>query len=191
MGAPLSKLLDLPAPDAAKWLLGCELHRTINNRKVKVRIVETEAYDQNDPGSHTFRGVTPRNQIMFGPAGYLYVYFIYGMHFCANVVTGPEGYGEAALIRAVEPIEGFELMEKQRPGHFGKTISNGPSKLCSALAITSELNAHDLSIDPLKLVMKPQVSENEIVTTTRIGLKKGTETLWRFYLKDNRFVSKL
>ncbi len=179
-----------PTDQAAKRLLGCVLERTINEKIIRARIVETEAYDQNDPGSHTFCGKTKRNEIMFEKAGFLYVYFIYGMHYCCNVVTGPQGFGEAALIRAVEPIYGHDEMKLLRNGHDGVTISNGPSKLCKALDISKDLNGHYLSREPLKLLLMPEVSPDNIVTTKRIGLSKGQDKLWRFYIKDNKYISK-
>ncbi len=179
------------APDAARRLLGCELERTLENGAViRVRIVETEAYDELDPGSHTYRGKTPRNTIMYGQAGHLYVYFIYGMHYCCNVVTGPEGHGEAALIRAVEPIAGTGAMQALRPNVQGATLTNGPAKLCSALAISRELNGHNLSCTPLRLILRPPLADNTITQTTRVGLKQGTTTPWRFYITGNQYVSK-
>lgn len=184
-------MLDLSAPDAAKRLLGCELERILPDGHVlRVRIVETEAYDENDPGSHTYRGKTLRNSIMFGPAGFLYVYFIYGMHHCCNVVTGPDGHGEAVLIRAVEPITGESEIIGRRHGATGKNVTNGPSKLCEALGITRELNGHDLSRQPVRLHIKPALADTEIIQTTRIGLRLGADTPWRFYVKDNPYVSK-
>ena len=112
------------------------------------------------------------------------------MHYCCNVVTGPQGFGEAALIRAVEPIYGHDEMKLLRNGHDGVTISNGPSKLCKALDISKDLNGHYLSREPLKLLLMPEVSPDNIVTTKRIGLSKGQDTLWRFYIKDNKYISK-
>ena len=106
--------LDIPAEAAARQLLGCELVREIDGSEVVVRIVETEAYDQADAASHTFNGRTKRNQAMFMSAGHLYVYLTYGMHYCCNIVTGKKGYGSGALIRAVEPLDGLELLENRR-----------------------------------------------------------------------------
>lgn len=181
--------LETTADKAAKRLLGCELHRKIGDQTLIVKIVETEGYDQNDPGSHSFVGVTPRTKVMFGPSGYLYVYLIYGMYYCMNIVTGPKHHGEAVLIRAVEPISGIDLMENNR-GVAGINLSNGPGKLCQALKINTNLNGHNLLEDPLKLVMKPAVKSTEIVTSTRIGLSKAQEMPWRFYMKNSDFVSR-
>jgi DNA-3-methyladenine glycosylase len=181
--------LNTTAAQAAKRLLGCELVRIIDGKKIRVRIVETEAYDESDPASHSFIGKRTRTEIMFGPPGHLYVYFIYGMYFCCNVVTGPDGHGEAALIRAVEPISGIETMEELR-GLAGKNLSNGPGKLCRALGIDKTLNGHDLSKSPLKLIMRDPISPSQIVTTERIGITKAADKRWRFYLKDNLYVSR-
>src|SRR5690554_4232187 len=103
-----------PVEVVAEKLLGCVLEREIEGRKVSVRIVETEAYDQDDPASHAFRGETMRNKVMFGESGHLYVYFTYGMHYCCNVSSGEAGYGSGVLIRAVEPIDNIDLLEDRR-----------------------------------------------------------------------------
>src|SRR5437879_581850 len=122
--------LNCPAPDAAQRLLGCELERTMPDVQVlRVRIVETEAYDETDPGSHSYRGRSERNAVMYGPAGFMYVYFVYGMHYCCNIATGPDGHGEAVLIRAVEPLEGEAQMVVRRGGQTAINLTNGPSKL--------------------------------------------------------------
>lgn len=181
--------LECPADQAAKRLLGCVLERTVNGQVLRARIVETEAYDEDDPGSHTFRGPTMRNEIMYAQAGYLYVYFIYGMHFCCNVVTGAQGHGEAVLIRSVEPIDGVAEMERRRGKHDGVNLTNGPSKLCQALDISKDLNGHFLEFEPLVVKMNPHVPDDLIVQTTRVGLKRGAETPWRFYIRDNAYVS--
>jgi DNA-3-methyladenine glycosylase len=184
--------LNCSAPDAAQRLLGCELERTLPDGQVlRARIVETEAYDESDPGSHTYRGRSERNAVMYGPAGFMYVYFIYGMHYCCNIATGPDGHGEAVLIRAVEPVKGEPEMTVRRKGQTAANLTNGPSKLCMALDITKEFNGHDLSRIPLRLVMHPALSDGAIVQTTRIGLTKGTATPWRFYIRGNPYVSKV
>lgn len=139
----LARLLSKPAEIVAPLLLGSTLERTIDSRAIRVKIVETEAYDQTDAASHSYKGRTPRTDIMFGPPGHLYVYFTYGMHYCCNVVTGPDGEGSAVLIRAVEPIQGEEHMAEQRD-KTGIGICNGPAKLCKALAIDKRLNGHNL-----------------------------------------------
>ena len=176
--------------DIAQRLLGCELVRVLYGTKVVVRIVETEAYDQNDAASHSYRGQTPRTEVMFGPPGHAYVYFTYGMHYCMNIVTGPVGHGSAVLIRAVEPLEGLEVIKANRPKIRSEhELTNGPAKLCQALNIDKTMNGHNLDEAPLKLVLRPAIDPKGIITTTRIGISKDTHRLWRFYIKDNAYVS--
>jgi DNA-3-methyladenine glycosylase len=186
----LAKLLNTNAVDAAQRLLGCELRRELDGHILRARIVETEAYDQTDAASHSYRGQTPRTDVMFGPAGHLYVYFTYGMHYCCNVVVGMEGHGAAVLIRAVEPLEGQELMSDNRHGLSGEALTNGPAKLCQALQIDKQLNGHDLTLTPLKLIIKPPLLLEKIIQTTRIGISQAKDVPWRFYEKDNIFVSR-
>lgn len=177
------------APNVARALLGCILEREINGTTVRVKIVETEAYDETDAASHSYKGKTPRTDSMFGPAGHLYVYFTYGMHYCCNIVTGPEGTGAAVLIRAVEPLEGEWIMQELRP-RTGIELSNGPSKVCQALAINKDLNGHDLTRTPLKLIIQPALNEKRITTTARIGINQAKDIPWRFYITGNTYVSK-
>jgi DNA-3-methyladenine glycosylase len=183
----MESVLSEDAVTVARRLLGSILEREINGKIIRVKIVETEAYDQSDAASHSYKGRTPRTDIMFGPAGHLYVYFTYGMHYCCNIVTGVEGEGSAVLIRAVEPLEGTEFMQVNRPTS-GVELTNGPAKLCQALAIDKHLNGHDLSRAPLKLNLQPP-EHRRVVQTTRIGISKDKDRLWRFYLKDNPYVS--
>ena len=180
--------LETGATTAAKRLIGCELIRTFPEGEVRVRIVETESYDQHDMASHSFNGKTNRNAVMFGPAGTLYVYFTYGMHYCCNVVTGKQGDGSAVLIRAVEPIAGQTIIEKYRK-KIGLAATNGPAKLCQALSINTELNGHILSDAPLKLVMGRPVNDSQITVTTRVGISKAAHEARRFYLTESRYVS--
>lgn len=183
------EFLSQPAVVVAPLLLGCILEREINGRLVRVKIVETEAYDQTDAASHSFNGQTPRTDIMFGEAGHLYVYFTYGMHYCCNVVTGARGVGSAVLIRAVEPLEGEEAMQALRP-RSGVDISNGPAKLCQALGIDKTFNGHDLADTPLRLIPQPPLQKKYIVQTTRIGISQAKDVPWRFYISNNPYVSK-
>jgi DNA-3-methyladenine glycosylase len=183
-------MLSIPAEEAAPRLLGCYLEREINGRKLVGKIVETEAYDQSDAASHSYKGQTPRTRIMFGPPGHLYVYFTYGMHYCCNVVTGPSGHGSAVLIRALEPIEGEDMMSENRGGRSGRDATNGPAKLCQALLINQEWNGHDLHESPLKLIIKPPFKQTEIVQTTRVGISEAKEKPWRFYILSNSYVSR-
>ena len=182
--------LDVPVEEAARALLGCELVRTIDGQELRVRIVETEAYDQNDPASHTFRGQAPRNSAMFMEAGHAYVYRSMGIHHCLNMVAGPAGFGEGVLIRAVEPLAGEDFMVAARGGRTGPLVTNGPGKLCQALAVDLSLTGHDVSGPPLQLMRGSALSDSEIVTTTRIGISKAADWPRRFYERRSRYVSK-
>lgn len=179
----------MTATEAAQRLLGCEFEREIAGEYMRVRIVETEAYDQEDAASHSFNGQTPRTDVMFGEAGHLYVYFTYGMHYCCNVVTGPSGVGAGVLIRAVEPLSGIEAMTARR-NKDGVELTNGPAKLCQALAIDRKLSGHDLTLQPLRLIIKEPIKSARVTRTTRIGISKAKDELRRFYLTDNPYVSK-
>lgn len=187
---PLDKLLNRPAEIAAARLLGCHLIREIDGQQLVGRIVEVEAYSQEDVASHSYRGQTPRTKVMFGPPGFLYVYFTYGMHYCCNVVVGPSGHGSAVLIRALEPISGQEAMSQHRRGLSGAALTNGPAKLCQALQIDRALNGHDLRLEPLQLLIEPPINQDDIVQTTRIGISRGQDVPWRFYIRGNPYVSK-
>ena len=186
----LAKLLNGPALEVAPRLLGCELVREIDGQTVVSRIVETEAYDQSDAASHSYKGQTPRTDVMFGPAGHLYVYFTYGMHYCCNIVTGPAGHGSAVLIRALEPLSGLDVLRQNRPGRADSQLVNGPAKLCQALQINKNWNGHDLSQLPLRLIIKPPLKQTDIIQTTRVGISQAQDVPWRFYIKGNSFVSK-
>lgn len=186
----LPEWLQQPAAVVAPRLLGCHLVRELDGRTLVGRIVETEAYDQTDAASHSYRGETPRTSVMFGPAGFLYVYFTYGMHYCCNIVTGAEGNGSAVLIRAIEPLKGAEVMQALRGDRTGPDVSNGPAKLCQALGIDRVLSGHDLRRTPLQLQAQPPLEQDAIVQTTRIGISKARDSLHRFYAKGNPYVSK-
>jgi DNA-3-methyladenine glycosylase len=186
----LAEILNASAVDAAQRLLGCELRRELDGHILRARIVETEAYDQTDEASHSYRGQTPRTDVMFGPAGHLYVYFTYGMHYCCNVVVGQEGHGAAVLIRAVEPLTGQEIMSHNRHDLKGEALTNGPAKLCQAFQIDKTLNGHDLNEPPLKLIIKPSLDQKNIVQATRIGITQAKDVPWRFYEEGNIFVSR-
>lgn len=183
-----AKLLDVQ--EAARYLLGCIMVRILEDGSVlKARIVETESYHQEDPASHTFRGRSARNLAMFGPAGHAYIYFTYGMHWCFNVTAGAEGYGAGVLIRAVEPLEGVEIMQQFRQKQTITELTNGPAKLAQALAIDKSLYGHDLTNPPLQIFERED--ENlQIVETTRIGIRHAVEEIARFYIADSHFVSK-
>jgi DNA-3-methyladenine glycosylase len=147
------------------------------------RIIEVEAYRADDPASHSFRGRTPRNAAMFGAPGTLYVYFTYGMHWCANVVTGADDDGAAVLLRALEPVAGVELMRARRGGR--SDIANGPAKLCQAMAIGPEHNATDLLANgPVRLVDDGVAPPIAPLIGPRIGITRATDQPWRFRVAD-------
>ncbi len=175
----------------ARQLLGKLLVREIAGVPLVGKIVETEAYiGENDPASHAFRGKTARTALMFGPPGLAYIYFIYGMYYCLNVVTEAPGFPAAVLIRAVEPLAGIEIMKKNRRKADLHTLTNGPGKLCQAFAIDTALNGQDLSTPPLWIAHAPAVPAEAVVATTRVGIRRGKEFPWRFYIKRHPFVSK-
>lgn len=184
------QILNGPASTVAPRLLGCIVERTIDGHTLRGKIVETEAYDQTDAASHSYRSRTERTNVMFGPAGHLYVYFTYGMHFCCNVVVGNDGYGAAVLIRAVEPLEGIETMTLLRHGRTGKELTNGPAKFCQAFGIQRELNGHDLRTPPLTLTLQAPLPSQDIVQTSRVGISRAKDVAWRFYIRGNSYVSK-
>lgn len=181
--------LSVPAETAARRLLGCEVVGNIDGEEIRVRIVETEAYDQLDEASHTFRGKTKRNEAMFKSAGHLYVYFTYGMHHCCNVVCGEEGYGSGVLIRAVEPLAGLDIIEKRR-GMAGINVTNGPAKVAQALRVNLSYSGHDLSKDPIRLIKRPSLADEDITVGVRIGISRAVNELRRFYITDSPYVSK-
>ena len=201
--------LENPSDVAAPLLLGCTLTRTITlngeKHKLVARIVETEAYDQDDPASHAFGGPSERNAAMFGPAGHLYVYVSYGMHHCCNVVCGPEGFGSGCLVRAVEPLESVEVMRELREaGRAGKEqaerarkhplklrdLTNGPGKVCAALGIDKGLYGHDLTVEPLVLGFAPLLPGETIGRSPRVGISKNIDAPKRFFIEGNEFVSR-
>lgn len=181
--------LNAPSSKVAPLLLGCVLERRIDSRVVRVKIVETEAYDQTDVASHSYRGETERTRVMFGEYGHLYVYFTYGMHYCANIVTGEKGHGAGVLIRAVEPLEGADVIEKRRR-KTGTEVTNGPAKLCQALGIDKTMNGHDLRKKELRLVPQQPLTRAAITQTVRVGISQGKDVPWRFYITGNPYVSK-
>lgn len=156
------------------------------------RIVEVEAYrGSDDPASHG-RQRTPRSALMYGPAGHLYVYFSYGVHWCANIVCGAEGESRAVLLRAVHPVVGVDAMREARGSpRRAVDLTNGPGKLTVALGIDGADNGRDLVTDPrLALVDDGVAPPAEPATSTRIGISRGKEALWRWYLADDPYVSR-
>ena len=163
-------------------------------------IVETEGYvGPIDPACHAYNGRTPRNDILWGKPGVAYVYFTYGNHWMVNAATGPEGYAAAVLIRAVQPILGLEAMRARRNIHLlkGKAddrlLTNGPGKLCQAMGINGAYNGQPLDGPRLYITETPpplRLENIEIVESTRIGITRGVDFPWRYYVKGNRFVSR-
>ena len=183
--ADLRALLERPVLEVAPLLLGA----TLRNGDVACRLTEVEAYDgSNDPGSHAYRGPTPRNAVMFGPAGHLYVYFTYGMHWCANVVCGREGSASAVLLRAGEIVDGVQTARSRRSAaRADRDLARGPARLCQALGIGRDHNGHDLAAAPLTL--EPGNAPREVRTGPRVGLRAASDRPWRFYLPDEPTVS--
>jgi DNA-3-methyladenine glycosylase len=174
----------------AKELLGKYLVIEKDGNYVSGKIVETEAYiGPDDPASHAYRGLTPRNKVMFGDPGYAYVYLTYGMHHCLNFVTERKGFPAAVLIRALEPTDGIEILRKRRKAKDLINLTNGPAKLCQALGIDRTLNGVDLCSDIIYVEDRGNTL-TKIASTSRIGIKEGKDKKWRFYIKNNEFVSK-
>jgi DNA-3-methyladenine glycosylase len=194
--------------EVARELLGKYLVVKKEGTYVSGKIVETEAYiGPDDPASHAYRGMTPRNQVMFGDPGYAYVYLTYGMHHCLNFVTERKGFPAAVLIRALEPTDGIEIMKRRRNtvenpdlrskssgsktkgGDDLKNLTNGPAKLCQALGIDRTLNRADLCADIIYVEDRGN-KPTKIISTSRIGVKEGKDKKWRFYIENNEFVSR-
>jgi DNA-3-methyladenine glycosylase len=151
-------------------------------------IVEVEAYHHTDPAAHSFRGPTPRNQVMFGPPGFAYVYRSYGIHWCVNFVCEQAGSASAVLIRALQPTHGIAAMRRRRGVHEERSLCSGPGKLTQALGITDAHNGLALDQQPIALYAPP--SKPEIVAGVRIGITKAVDLPWRYGLKDSRYLSK-
>ncbi|HVZ41672.1 MAG TPA: DNA-3-methyladenine glycosylase [Candidatus Kapabacteria bacterium] len=176
------------AREVARDLLGRILVTSIGGERTSGIITEVEAYlGAHDAASHTYRGLTQRNRAMYLAGGHAYIYFIYGMYYCFNVVTGIEGDGEAVLVRGVEPLEGVEMMRERRGLRAmpAKELANGPGKLAIALGIGPELNGTDLLADP-RIWIEPgeRLSDANVVTTPRIGITKSTEHHWRWVRRE-------
>jgi DNA-3-methyladenine glycosylase len=178
--------------EVARDLLGRVLVRTLpDGTRLAGRIVEAEAYRQDDPASHSFRGRTPRTDVMFGPPGHLYVYFTYGMHFCMNAVTGPDGEGSAALLRALEPLEGLDEMARRRGTQNPRLLCAGPGRLCQALGIGREHNGTDLvSGDIMHIERGTPLPDEDVGAGPRVGVNVAVEQPWRFVVLRSPYLSR-
>lgn len=196
--APLSRACyEPPADKVAPRLLGHLLVRRTPHGLCGGPIVETEAYLWDDPACHAAPGLSQRNRVMFGPPGHAYVYFIYGAHYCVNAVCQPAGTGEAVLIRALEPMLRHEILVRHRQVASDRSLTNGPAKLCEAMAINRKLDGADLceSDSPLWIAENPELDSfvrerGPVVTTTRIGITKAAHLPLRFYLRNSLFLSR-
>lgn len=166
------------------------MRRLDDGIRLVARIVETEAYDEQDPASHSFRGRTPRNAAMFGPAGHLYVYFTYGMHFCMNVVTGRTGEGSAVLLRAGRPLEGLTAMAAVRGTTSEWLLCSGPARFAQAFAVTREQNGTDLTTEgAMRITGATSAERAEISCGPRVGVSHGKDLEGRFWIRDDPFAS--
>ncbi len=176
----------------AKDLLGKLLVRVIDGKVLSGMIVETEAYTADDPASHAYKGISKRNRVMFGDVGYAYVYFIYGNHYCLNVVAKDLSMSAGAvLIRALEPVDGIEVMIRNSNSINVDKVTSGPGRLTRALLISKEYNGIDLTVrGPLYIADYTSIDDMHIIATSRIGISKARDRLWRFIVKGNRYLSK-
>jgi DNA-3-methyladenine glycosylase len=180
-----------PTLTVARDLLGRYVVRRVGAKVMAGRIVEVEAYrGPDDPASHAYRGRTPRNDVMFWKGGHLYVYFTYGMHYCANVVTGPEGAPGAVLLRALEPVLGLEHLRQNRPGvRNDRQLTNGPAKICEAFSLSRPENGARLTGPTIFLTQGTPPARQWRARSVRIGIRNGQEKKWRFYERDSPWVS--
>jgi DNA-3-methyladenine glycosylase len=177
-------------PWVARELLGCRLVRVLDRERLAGLVVETEAYrGRRDPASHAFRGRTKRNEVMFGPAGHAYVYFTMGAHFCLNVTTEPKETPAAVLIRAIEPVEGIDVMKRNRGLDDLNRLTDGPGKLTRALRIERDLNGEDV-IRSTRLFLERGTMQKGIGKSSRVGISSGKSFKWRFYVEGSEFVSR-
>lgn len=175
----------------ARELLGKYLVLKKDGKILSGKIVETEAYiGLNDKASHASKGKTKRNEVMFGSAGYAYIYFTYGMYHCLNFVTEREDFPAAVLVRALEPKDGIKIMEKNRKIKVLENLTSGPGKVCMALGLDKRMNETDLCSDIFYVEDRNKTKE-KIVSSSRVGINVAKNKKWRFYIKDNKFVSKI
>ncbi|MCP2273648.1 DNA-3-methyladenine glycosylase [Actinokineospora diospyrosa] len=179
--------------DASKLLLGATLRADSADGTVEVRIVEVEAYrGGDDPASHCYRGKTPRNEVMFGPAGHLYVYFVYGMHFCANVVSLTDGVPGAVLLRAGEVISGLDIARARRPSSRSDAeLAKGPARLTTVLGLKADQNGLDLTdpASPVRLYKGEPVQADQVRVGPRVGVAVAIDVPWRFWVDGSKAVS--
>ncbi len=195
---PLSRnFFSRPTRTVARELLGCLLVRRLNGHRLSGIIVEAEAYiGEEDLACHAKAGKTPRTQVMYGPAGFSYVYFTYGMHWMLNVVTESEEHPAAVLIRAIQPMEGVDVMQRLRGGRELSDLCNGPAKLTQALSIARAENGLDLCHSDSGIVIeaRQRLPNTSVFAGPRIGLGNTPEPWkskpWRYVVKDNPFVSR-
>lgn len=186
---PAQDFFRVPAQRLAPKLIGCLLRRETGRGVLSGVVVETEAYTRDDPASHSFRGRTDRNGPMFRGGGYAYVYLVYGIHHCFNVTSGPPGSGEAVLVRAVRPLEGLEMMMRNRGTDKPEDLCRGPGRLCSAFGIDRRHSGVSLESGKLRILVPEADEALDIAATGRIGIRKGTELELRFCLRDSKWVS--
>ena len=180
----IATLTPLPAIELAPLLIGA----TLLVDGVGGIIVETEAYEADDPASHSFTGERPRNRAMFGPPLTAYVYRSYGVHWCVNIVTGPVGHGAAVLLRAIEPTAGLGVMAERRRTAEPRLLASGPGRLTEALGISIAHDGLPLDAPPFELI--PRQGTPDIVAGPRIGITKAADRPWRFGLRGSRFLSR-
>ena len=180
----IATLTPLPAIELAPLLIGA----TLLVDGVGGIIVETEAYEADDPASHSFAGQRPRNRAMFGPPLTAYVYRSYGVHWCVNIVTGPVGHGAAVLLRAIEPTTGLAVMAERRRTAEPRLLASGPGRLTEALGISIAHDGLPLDAPPFELI--PREGTPDIVAGPRIGITKAADRPWRFGLKGSRYLSR-
>jgi DNA-3-methyladenine glycosylase len=187
--AEIRRRLGRPAVEVAPDVLGWRLSHTTTDGTVTALLTEVEAYEGGaDPASHAYRGRTTRNAVMFGPAGHLYCYFSYGMHWCANLVCGPDGLASAVLLRAGRVVEGVELARQRRPGAADRDLARGPARLTTTLGIGRVDNGADL-LGGRSLRLEPAHHDAAVSQGPRVGVSRAADRPWRFWLADDRTVS--
>ena len=178
---------DRPVVEVARELIGC----VVSHDRGAGVIVETEAYHHSEPACHAFAGLTERTRVLFGPPGRAYVYRSYGIHACLNAVCEPRGVGAAVLIRALEPVEGIDLMRERRGLDRLGDLCSGPGKLTRALGIGLAENGCDLSVGPIVIERKPRSWHSaQVAASKRIGITKATDLQWRFCAVGSRYLSR-